>query len=440
VRSIIYNDALEYLYRSYAKGIRVGLDGVKNVLANMGNPQAKLSVIHVAGTNGKGSICAFLQHILVEAGYKVGTFTSPHLHRYNERITIDGHPISDRDFAKFLTTVDNAAVMSGFDTKSSATQRLSFFEILTCMAYGYFAEKNVDIAIIETGIGGRLDSTNVIDHPLLSVITAPGYDHQELLGDTLSQIAFEDAGIIKRDCPVAIYPTPVLSVFTKLAKEKHSPIYYIGENVEITELTHNLEGTKFSVTTAYFSYQSLNIRLLGEHQVQNAIHALLCVEALRDGKCAIAISTDAVRQGLAKCQWPGRFELISKPPKGPYIVLDGAHNEDGARIFKEALELYFPDRYIVLVVGISHHKDYKNILRHMLPPANLVICTCSNFKAMPADELATCVKEQTDIPIWTEPNLNAALTKAVEAAGSEGVVAVAGSLYLIGDVKGVYPS
>ena len=438
MNNITYSDALEYLYHSYAKGIRVGLDGVKNILANMGDPQAKLSVIHVAGTNGKGSICAFLQHILVAAGFKVGTFTSPHLHRYNERMTINGYTISDKDFAKFLNSVDHAAVKAGFGTGSSAIGRLSFFEILTCMAYSYFAEKTVDIAIIETGIGGRLDPTNVIEHPLLSIITAPGYDHQELLGHTLSQIAFEEVGIIKKDCPVAIYPTPVLSVSTKVAAEKNSPIYYIGENVEITDLIHDLDGTKFSVKAEYFSYQSLNIRLLGKHQVQNAIHALLCVEALRDGKRSI--SSGAVRQGLAKCQWPGRFELVSKPPKGPYIVLDGAHNEDGARIFGEALKLYFSNKYIVLVAGISSHKDCKNILRYMLPPADSVICTCSNFKAMPVEELAAYVKEQTDVPIWAEPDLKSALKKAVEIAGPEGVVAVAGSLYLIGDVKGVYQS
>ena len=436
--NITYNDALEYLYHSYAKGIKVGLDGIKMVLSNMGDPQAKLPVIHVAGTNGKGSICAFLQHILVAAGFKVGTFTSPHLHRYNERMAIDGHPISDRDFANLLTSVDNAAVKAGFDTGASSTLRLSFFEILTCMAYGYFAENAVDIGIIETGIGGRLDATNVIEHPLLSVITAPGYDHQELLGNTLSQIAYEDAGIIKKDCPVAIYPTPVLPVFTKIAADKNSPIYYIGENIEITDLTLDLEGTTFSVKTEYFSYQSLNICLLGKHQVQNAIHALLCIEALRDSK--LSISSDAVRQGLAKCQWPGRFELVAKPPKGPYIILDGAHNEDGARVFKEALELYFPDRYIVLVTGISNHKDYKNILRHMLPSADSVICTCSNFKALPADQLAALVKEQTNVPIWTEPHLESAIKKAVKIAGSEGVVAAAGSLYLIGDIKGVYQS
>ena len=404
----------------------------------MGDPQAKLSIIHVAGTNGKGSICAFLQHILVAEGLKVGTFTSPHLHRYNERITIDGCPISDKDFAKFLTSVDKAAVKAGIDTESSANKRLSFFEILICMAYSYFAEKAVDIAIIETGIGGRLDPTNVIEHPLLSVITAPGYDHQELLGDTLDQIASEDAGIIKKNCPVAVYPTPVLSVFTKVAAKKNSPLYYTGKNVKITDLILDLDGTKFSVESEYFYYQSLNIRLLGKHQVQNAIHALLCIEALRDSKRSI--SPEAVRQGLATCQWPGRFELVSKPPNEPYIVLDGAHNEDGARIFKEALELYFPDRYIVLVVGISNHKDYKSILQHMLTPANSVICTCSNFKAMPADTLTAYVKKQTNVPIWIEPDFVNALKKAEEVAGPEGVVAVAGSLYLIGDVKGVYQS
>jgi len=428
MRSITYDQGLAYLHGSYAKGIKVGLDGVKTVLSNMGTPQEKLRIIHVAGTNGKGSTCAFLQHILIAAGFKVGIFTSPHLHRYNERIVINNQPISDEDFARLLTAV-----------VTSSDKRLSFFEILTCMAYSCFAEEAVDVAIIETGIGGRLDSTNVIKNPLLSVITAPGYDHQELLGETLSQIASEDAGIIKEGCPVAVYPTPVLSIFKEIAAKKSSPLYYIGENIELTDLAYHMDKTDFSIKTAYFSYQSLSIRLLGKHQIQNAIHALLCVEALR--QCHnMLISHEEVRQGLAQCQWSGRFELVCQPPKGPYIILDGAHNVDGARTFRESLKLYFPERCIVLLIGVSQHKDYKNILQQMLSAADAVICTCSNFKALPAEILAAYIKEQTDIPIWIIPNWDDALKKAVEAAGPEGVVAAAGSLYLIGDIKGVFDS
>ncbi|MCL2422106.1 MAG: bifunctional folylpolyglutamate synthase/dihydrofolate synthase [Defluviitaleaceae bacterium] len=410
---------------SSAKGIRVGLDGVKAILSNMGNPQTGLRVIHVAGTNGKGSTCAFLQHILIEAGFKVGVFTSPHLLRYNERLSINNIPISDDDFASTLTAVADAS-----------HDRPSFFEILTCMAYRYFAEKAVDIAIIEIGIGGRLDSTNVVERPLLSVITAPGYDHQELLGDTLSQIAAEDAGIIKEGCPVAVYPTSELPIFTDMAAQKNAPLYYIGEDIEITDLSYHLGSTKFSVQTAYFCYQSLSIRLLGKHQLQNAIHALLCVEALR--VCHnISISNEAVRQGLDTCQWAGRFELTSFLADKPYIVLDGAHNEDGARIFKEALELYFPDKYIVLVIGISQHKDYQNILQHMLSVADAIVCTSADFKAIPAEALADYIKmhAKTSTQIIAEPDCRSAMQKAIALSGPDGVVAAAGSLYLIGNIK-----
>ena len=379
-------------------------------MAKLGNPQESLKVIHVAGTNGKGSTCAFLQHILMAADFKVGVFTSPHLHRYNERIVIGSKPISDSDFARWLYIVAKAA-----------DKRPSFFEILTCMAFAYFAEKSVDIAIIETGIGGRLDSTNVTKRSLLSVITAPGYDHQELLGETLSEIASEDAGIIKEDCPVAVYPTSVLPVIESIAKDKNAFLYYIGDCAEITDKSFSLNGTEFSVKTAYFSYQSLRIRLLGEHQVHNAVHALLCAKALNIADEA------AIRKGLARCRWPGRFELMSQEP---YVILDGAHNVDGARIFTEALIHYFTGRHIVLVVGISKHKDYRNILFYLQAAADTVVCTCARFKAMPAEDLAACVKK----PVIIEKDCNKALRLAVKLAGPEGVVAVAGSLYLVGDL------
>lgn len=430
---ITYNDALNYLRTTSS---RIGLDGVKAVLAKMGDPHKKLKTIHVAGTNGKGSTCAYLQYILMEAGYRVGTFTSPHLHRFNERIAINGEHISDDDFTEMMSTVLYASENTNerHNNWISGEATASFFEILTCMAFGYFEQKCVDIAIIETGIGGRLDSTNVIEQPMLSVITAPGYDHQELLGETLSEIASEDAGIIKEGCPVAVYPTSVISVFQDVAKKKNAPLHYLGDDIEITDCKYDLCGTQFSVSTAYFSYQSLNIRLLGEHQIQNAIHALLCAKLLNITDPSI------VRRGLEQCRWPGRFEIISQKADGqpgadhytePIIVVDGAHNIDGARIFKEAILRYFQGRHVVLVVGISSNKDYKNILWHMQSAVDTVVCTCSNFKAIPAEELAAC----TSKPVHIEEDSDEAMLLAKKLAGPDGVVAVAGSLYLVGDLR-----
>jgi len=420
---ITYDESLLYLHSSFGTGTRVGLDGVRAVLGKLGDPQKAYPVIHVAGTNGKGSNCAFLQHILTAAGYKVGVFTSPHLERYNERIAVGTEPISDRDFAETL-----GRVVSASDEVISGGERLFFFQILTCMAYSYFAEESVDFAIVETGIGGRLDSTNVIDTAALSVITAPGYDHQAILGESLKEIAAEDAGIIKHGCPAAVYPTPVLSVFTDISEEKNAPLYYIGEDLQLTMHKCDVNGSVFSVKTAYFSYETLSIRLLGNHQVQNAIHALLCAEVLRK---KYTISNEAVRKGLAECRWAGRFELVSSEPD---IVLDGAHNEDGARIFGETLRLYFAGRKIVLVVGISNSKDFRAILEHMLPAADVVVCTCSPFRALPADELAGCVREMTDAEVLVEEDCHAALEKAVKMGG---VTAVAGSLYLVGELRSV---
>ena len=420
------------MYNSYSTGSKAGPEDVLAVLSKMGDPQKSYPVIHVAGTNGKGSNCAFMQHILAAAGFKVGAFTGPHLQRPNERISINMQPISDQDFADSMDTVISAANAIGL---SADDEHLFFFQTLTCMAYGYFAEQGVDFAIIETGIGGRLDTTNVIDKPYLSVITAPGLDHQAMLGESLEEIASEDAGIIKEGCPVAVYPTPVLPVFTEIANEKKSPLYYIGDDLHITRHKCDLNAYEFSVKTAYFSYQSLSIRLLGEHQVMNAVHALLCVEALRRHH-KLEISDEAVRQGLAECRWPGRFEIVSKAGEEPYIVLDGAHNEDGARSFSEAIKLYFPDKHIVLLAGISKSKDYRAILEHMLSVADTVICTCSPFRAMPAEELAGCVKEISNAEVIVEADCQKALKIAVtQAKKNQGVIAAAGSLYLVGELR-----
>ena len=426
MRAITYKISLEYLYKSYEKGIKVGLDGVKSAMAVMGNPHLKIPVIHVAGTNGKGSTCAYLQHILTAAGYKVGTFTSPHLNKYNERMTINNEPISDKDFAEQVGLVDSAIKKSGIG-------RMSFFEILTCMAYNYFYSCKVDIAIMETGIGGRLDSTNIIEKPLLSVITAPGYDHQELLGETLAEITTEDAGIIKEGCPVAVYPNSEISVITNVAKERNAALYYIGANADIYDVEYGLEATYFSVNSPYFSYEALKIGLLGEHQLHNAVNALLCIEALKRDR-GIAVSDGALRKGLGDCKWPGRFEPVSDKP---VIILDGAHNEDGAIVFSKALRRYFSDKNIVLVLGISYHKDRDVILKNILTEADTVICTCSDFKATPAEELSSAVAKHTTVPVLTEPDCRKALTKAVELAEAErkSIVAVAGSLYLAGELR-----
>ncbi|MCL1988570.1 MAG: bifunctional folylpolyglutamate synthase/dihydrofolate synthase [Firmicutes bacterium] len=416
--AITYNAAIDYIYRSHSK---IGLDGVKNVLQMLGNPQDKFAVIHVAGTNGKGSTCAFLSYILTNAGYKTGLFTSPHLAKYNERIKINNIPILDADFAKILTQITQIQPI------------MSFFENLTCMAYTYFAEQSVDIAIIETGIGGRLDSTNAVNSPILSVITAPGYDHTEILGETLAQLAFEDAGIIKNNCPVAVYPTSELATFSQIAAEKHAPLYYL-ENIAISDVTYKLDSTTFSVETPLFSYGALQIKLLGEHQIQNAIHAVLCTEILRKNK--LNISETAMRQGLLNCEWAGRFEIVTS--QTPQILLDGAHNEDGARVFKQALNLYFTKltkRRIVLVVAISQKKDYTAILEHMLETADIAIFTCSSFKAIAAQQLADFAKTITNIPVFAEPNAVFALQKAKQLANTDGIVAIAGSLYLIGDIR-----
>ncbi|MCL1997829.1 MAG: bifunctional folylpolyglutamate synthase/dihydrofolate synthase [Turicibacter sp.] len=420
MRMETYNDALEYLYSSYSNRAKAGLDGVYSVLDRVGNPHSKLKVIHVAGTNGKGSTCTILKYILMEAGYSVGCFTSPHLERYNERIAINLADISDEDFIATIAEIAAAADFCGVC--------LSFFEILTCMAYLHFANNAVDIAIMEIGIGGRLDATNVIENPILSVITAPGYDHTEILGETLEQIATEDAGIIKQNCPVAVYPSPVFDVIERIANAKNAPFYYIGDKLELKDTVFTLENTRFSVNCEYFSYTDLKISLLGKHQVNNAIHALLCAEVLSK---SLTIKESHIISGLAKVRWPGRFEVF----QSPLVVLDGAHNEDGAAVFKEAIGTYFKDYKIVIVLAITQSKDCHTILEKMVSVADTIIVTDSGFRGIPINELTEIAKRYTDIPILSEKNPVLALKKATEIAGAKGAVTITGSLYLVGKLR-----
>lgn len=414
-----YTQALQYLNDSCYHDTSNGLARARAVLRQLDDPHTKMPIIHVAGTNGKGSLCAYLNAILSEEGYSVGVFTSPHLLRVNERIAVDNQPISDDAFAELLNRTVQAAERAG--------DREPFvFELLTIMAFDYFAQCGVDIAIIETGIGGRLDVTNVVESPVLSVIASIGYDHMEILGNTLTQIAREKAGIIKEGCPVAVYPTETISVFMEAAREKKAGLYYAGDTLAFSDITYNLHGSVFSVQNAYYAYQSLTISLLGKQQLQNAAHALLCIQALRDA--GIAVSDCSVRAGLSNTKWPGRFEYFSGKPS---FILDGAHNTDGAVCFNDALGLYFPDKRIVLVAGMLRTKDCRNVMRMLAARADVVICTEPPAdKALPATVLADYIEKDNVIVI---PNARDAFRAATKQAGKYGIAAVVGSLYLIAD-------
>lgn len=422
------SQALQYIQHcTSSRGNRLFL---RKVLGYFNNPHLKCSVIHVAGTNGKGSICAMLSSILTEAGYQTGCFTSPHLQHYNERIAINGALIDDADFEAVIGQIKEAAN----DLATNDDDRLSFFELMTIAAFLHFYNKKVDYIVLEVGIGGRLDATNVVEHPVLSVIMAIGYDHMDVLGNTLEAIAFEKAGIIKQNAPVVLY-TPqkeVYKVVSDVAHEKDAPLYCFNK-LDTQIISCDLAETTFSVESDYFCYNKVRITLLGAHQIANACHALLCVEVLR--RHGVCLPEDAVLSGLAKTFWPGRMEIISRDP---FVILDGAHNGHSAAVFSETVEQYFSNKNIIIIAGIVEDKNYKKMLPHFARHASILILTKPvQNKGLSPGVLASAIKGFSG-KLILEDNCIKAFETAIDLAENNDMIAVTGSLYLVSDIRNYY--
>jgi len=426
-----YESAIEYLLETGGqKKLKHPLHHIIEICKTFSSPQEKLKVIHIAGTNGKGSSCAMLSSILNRAGYKTGVFTSPHLIRFNERITIGGAEISDRDFAKLLSRV--VAAHSEYKAQAQAAgcalpPRLSFFETLTVMAFIYFYEQAADYAIIETGLGGRLDSTNIITKPILSIITRIGYDHCDILGDTITSIASEKAGIIKKNCPAVLYlnTKEVYNVIREVAQNLNSALYY-NADIKIGITREDITGTVFSARSDYFTYDDIRLNLFGRYQVENACGVLLAVRALND--TGADIEPAFVSDGLAGAVWPCRAEVIASDP---LVLIDGAHNINGANALCETLA-YFKNKRIILVIGMLSDKPCMEFLSVVSKLAYCLIITKPEGKkaAWPVDFSAP--NPGTEV-LFIE-DYKAAIDTARRMATDGCVICVTGSLYLSGAV------
>lgn len=422
-----YNDVIDYINKIEVLGSQPGLARINKLLEYLGNPEKDLKVIHVAGTNGKGSICSMLQFILMNAGYKVGMYTSPHLEKYNERMKINNKDISDKDFANIGEKVIKGAQKCVKDGIGHPT----VFECITAMAFLYFYEKKVDFLVLEVGLGGRLDATNVIEKPLVSVISSIGMDHQDFLGDNIESIAFEKGGIIKKNSTTVLYfPNRlVYNVINEICQKMNSTLYY-NSNINIKDLKYNLERMFFSIETDLYAYNDLELSLIGEHQVYNAATVLTVIELLR--RQGITISEDSIRKGLKECYWPGRLELISREP---LFILDGTHNEESAQALSQFLNNNLKDKNITLIIGILRDKPYKKILELILPFVKRVIVTePDNLRKLTAGELAKEIKAYP-VEIVICPDIKEALLLAEKLVLKEDVILCAGSLYLIGKIK-----
>lgn len=416
-------EAIEFIHSTSWLGSRPGLSRTLDLLDRIGNPQELLSFIHVVGTNGKGSTCAFMESILRHAGYKTGLYTSPYLSHFGERMQVDGVPISEDTLGEITAMVKpHAQAMVDAPTE---------FELVTVIALLYFVRSGCDIVVLEAGLGGRLDSTNVIPAPELVVATAIDLDHTQYLGDTVEAIAQEKAAVLKEGCSAILYQqtSSVEGIFRFLCDEKEIPLT-IPEFHEITPVSHSLEGQVFH----YEGFQNLHISLLGDHQQKNAVVALEGVLAL--GRRGWNIPRDAIYQGLAQTKWPGRFEILSTKP---LVIVDGGHNPQGTAGTVATLQQYFPEKPIYYVFGVLEDKDYTAILDILAPSATAFFTVTPNSpRAMKADALAQLIESHYGCKATPSHSITEGMALAKTMVPEDGVLCALGSLYLVGEVRELF--
>ncbi len=406
---------------------RYDLERIGALLEALGNPHLGAPTVHVAGTKGKGSTTAMVASILEAAGCTTGLFTSPHLHTFRERIRVGGRPISEDEFAGLVEALWPAVE----EIRRTGHGRVTVFELLTAMAFRCFRERGVGAQVIEVGLGGRLDSTNVVQ-PLACGITSLGLDHTEVLGDTLAEIAMEKAGIIKRGVPVVCAPQrpEALEVVREVCDAQESSLTLAGEDIRWSSESATLDGQTFTLETARRTYR-LSVPLLGEHQMENAAVAVGLVEALAEG--GIDIPPEAIEEGLRRVEWPCRLEVLRREP---LVIADGAHNPHSAGRLVEAMRSLIPGRRLTLVVGVSRNKDVEGVAYELsrLSPAD-VVTTRSRHPRSAQPELLAREFERYGALAHTADSVAEAVDEVVASASQDDVVLVTGSLFVAAEAR-----
>lgn len=406
-------DALALLDARARFGQRMGLDTVRGMLATLGDPHRALPVVHVGGTNGKGSVCALLACALAASGKRVGLYTSPHLVRFHERIQVDGRAIADPELARAMDAIRPAL---------EAYPEATYFEVATVLALWHFAAARVDVAVLEVGLGGRLDATNVFERPLATVITNVTLEHTDVLGGSVEAIAREKAGIVKPRVPLVTGATgPALGVIREAAKGADAPLWTLGDEVVAIPGEQDAAGQTLDVH-AKREHAGLRIPLAGAHQLENAALAVAALEL-------VGVPEVAIREGLARARWPGRLQRI---PGAPSLLLDGAHNPAGAEALAEHLRA--TRLRPVLVFGVLGDKDWR-AMAHVLAPhvRDAIVVRAPSPRAADPQEVARAFSQAGIFGMVVE-GVAHALDTARGVAGPDGVVLVTGSLYLVGDV------
>lgn len=422
-----YKEALAYIKSTEKYGSKLGLETINTLLKEMDNPHKGLNYIHIAGTNGKGSISSYISNILIEAGYKVGLFTSPYLERFNERIQINGVDIPNEDLA------NNTKLVKEKTEKilSMGYRHPTTFETITAIAFQYFKEENVDYIILEVGLGGRVDSTNVIEESLASVITTIDMDHTHILGDTITDIAYEKAGIIKEKGLVISYPQKdeVLKVLEKESEDKNAEILLCNmDNLKVKNISY--KGGIFDFRYKNNLYEDLKINMLGEFQIYNAALALTTILELRH-RGLIKAKDDEVRKGLEKTKWKGRLEILKRDP---LFIIDAAHNPQSAKSLSKALNIF---KYNKLILGIAilEDKDVDHVIEYLVPLADKIVITEVNIpRKMNSEKLGERIKKYNNNYV-IKKDIEEAIEKSIELADKDDLILFAGSIYLIGDVR-----
>jgi dihydrofolate synthase/folylpolyglutamate synthase len=439
---VIYQNTLEYLYSfvdySLTRNFRntpdkFDLNRMREFMGRLGRPDQKYPIIHVAGTKGKGSVSALCASALQAAGYQVGLYTSPHLQDYVERIRFNGQPIPHMDF---VALVDEIRPLLDGGT------HLTTFEITTALAFLYFAKQGATAMVAEVGLGGRLDATNIVN-PIVAVITSLSYDHTNILGNTLAEIAAEKAGVIKPGVPVVVSPQKeeARQVVERIAAERAAPLIQVGEDYRYKLLSHSVEGQTLLVWSAAEQALAdkypqggglveLKIPLLGFHQVENAATAWAALQVARTR--GLEVNEAQIRDGFARVSWPGRFEILSRQP---LVVIDSAHNRDSALKLRLALDDYFPGVPVVMLFGASEDKDVRGMFEELLPRVRQVIVTRSfHPRAMGTQELADLASE-LGCPAMVVKEVEDALEEALHQAGDRAMVLATGSIFIAAGVR-----
>ncbi len=429
-----YTESIAYLEKLESLGIHLGLDRVNALLSRLGDPHKDFKSILVAGTNGKGSVIAMLEGVLLEAGYKVGMYTSPHLKSYTERIRIDGKDLKNSRFAEIV-----ALVRKNINKIPENLGNPTLFEALTAGAFLKFSREKVDYGLLEVGLGGRLDATNVVK-PEVSVVTNVDYDHTEILGQDIKKIALEKAGVIREGVPfITAAEGEALELLVSISSETHAPLYFVrnslakeslplaADYISVEKDMIGLEGEKVSIKGRYGLYDELEIPLIGNHQAINVGVVIGVLEALRDN--GINIGSEEIRKGLAKTKWRGRFEIISKKP---LIILDGAHNPGGAKALKKSLEEIGFKKPLTLVLGILSNKDIQKIVEILAPLGERIICTMSKHPKAAFPEIIEREALKYSSNVIVAPSVHDALRKSLEGAVDQ-TICVTGSLFTVAD-------